>query len=188
MPTNDSDLHVHVFSHAEDRRPGEVVDAVAERAELGVEFVGQYLGSFQVYAHLQVPRADTALGDVQGIVDDLWSQGLRTEVAFEVQTSQIMGPKRRSPDFSALVRVRPDDDPFTVLERLDEHFEPLFDEDAFWYGAAVVTGRYDLLVDLGRPSFAELTKAIRGHLRKIPGIGRTDTSLADLRKKSFRRH
>ncbi|HSJ51114.1 MAG TPA: Lrp/AsnC ligand binding domain-containing protein [Actinomycetota bacterium] len=188
MQTNGDDLHFHVFSHAEDRRPGEVVDAVAENAELGVDFVGQFLGSFQVYAHLRVPPGDTALGDVQQIVDDLWPQGLRTESSFEIQPSRIMGPKRRSPDFCALVRIRPDDDPFSVLERLDDHFEPLFDEDTFWYGAAVVTGRYDLLVDLGRPSLEELGQTIRTHLREIPGIGKTDTALADLRKKSFRRH
>lgn len=187
MAMNDDDLHFHVFSHAEDRPPGQVVDDVAQKAELGVDFVGQFLGSFQVYAHLRVPPGDEALGQAQQLVEDLWPQGLRTETSFEIRTSRIMAPKRRSPDFCALVRIRPDDDPFVVLERLDDHFEPLFDEGTFWYGAAVVTGRYDLLVDLGRPSFEELVQAVRGQLREVPGIGKTDTALADLRKKSFRR-
>jgi hypothetical protein len=183
MVMNDDDVmkHFHVFSHAEDRRPSEVVAAVAELGK-GVHFVGQFIGSFQVYAHLKVPE----LADAQQLVDDLWPQGLRTETSFEVRPSTIMGPKRRSPDFCALVRVRPKDDPFTVLDRLDEHFGPLFDEDTFWYGAAVVSGRFDLLVDLGRPSLDELVETVRTDLRGVPGIGKTETSWADLRKNSIR--
>jgi hypothetical protein len=175
--------HVHVFSHAVGDSPSNVVAAVAELENTGVRFIGQFIGSFQVYAHFEVP----SLADAQQLVDDLWPAGLRTEMSTEVKVG-ILGPKRASPEFCALVRVTPDVDPGSLLDALDEKFGRLGDPD-YHYGAAVVTGRgYDLLVDLGRPSFDLLKSAVLEDLRTVDGIGRTDTSWADLSKNSFRNY
>lgn len=182
MP-NDDLLHMHTFSHSTARPPGEVVMGVGALGDRGVRFAARFLGSFQVYTH----SAFQTLADAQDLLDELWSLGLRTEQSTEVRVSRIMGPKRGSPDFCALIRIRPEVDPFTLLDRLDDYFGPLVDPDAYWYGAAVVTGRgYDLLVDLGRPSFEELFRAVLEDLRNVEGIGRTDTSWADLRKNAIR--
>jgi hypothetical protein len=121
------------------------------------------------------------------LANALWPEGVRTERSSEVGISRVRGPKRASPRFNALIRIRPEGDPFTLLESLDDEFEPRFDPDSYWYGAAVVTGRgYDVLVDLGRPSLEELTAAVLEDLRNVSGIGRTDTSWADLSVNSFR--
>lgn len=177
-------LHVHVFSSAVDVSPSNVVAEVGSFGDRGVRFVGQFVGSFQVYAHLEVPT----LGDAQQLVDDLWPSGLRTQMSTEVAVG-LFGPKRGSPNFCALVRLRPDADPFAVLDNLDAKFGPLRDPDSYGYGAAVVTGRgYDILVDLGRPTMELLVDAVLNDLRAVEGIGRTDTSWADLRKNAIRNY
>jgi hypothetical protein len=179
-------VHVHVFSQAVDRPPGQVIESIRKVAHQNVRFIGQFIGSFQVYAHIQVD----SLASAQRLASDvLWGEGLRSESSTEVRESRIMAPKRASPDFCALIRIRPDIDPFSMLDRLDDHFERLVDPETYWYGAAVVTGRgYDLLVDLGRPSFEELFEAVVRDLRAVDGIGRTDTSWADLSVNSFRNY
>ncbi|HEY7754624.1 MAG TPA: hypothetical protein VID69_00175 [Actinomycetota bacterium] len=182
MSDPDETLHVHVFSHAEDRPPGDVLGAITELNDPRVRFASQFIGSFQVYAHLEVE----SIADAQDLANSLWPQGIRTEMGVEIKVAQ-RGPKRGSPDHCALIRVRPRDDPFEVLDRIEARFEPLFDPEEYTWGAAVITGRgYDLLVDLGRPTIGQLRKAILDELREVEGIGKTDTSFADLRVNAFR--
>jgi hypothetical protein len=185
MPKREVDsVHVHVFSHANDRSPADVLNSLRSLDASALKFASTFVGSFQVYAHTEFPT----IGHAQaGFSELLWPQGVRTELSTEVAISQISAPKRNSPDFCALVRVRPQGNPFEFLNTLDDHFGELFDPDSYWYGAAVVTGRgYDLLVDLGRPSFEELMDAVANDLRAVPGLGRTDTSWADLSVNSIR--
>jgi hypothetical protein len=175
--------HVHVFSHADDRSPASIVGALAEANDPRIAFASRFIGSFQVYAHLEVP----SLADAHDLAESLWSNGIRTEMSLEILAA-LRGPKRGSPAHCALIRCRPKDDPFDVLTRIEERFEPLFDPEEYTWGAAVVTGRgYDLLVDLGRPTYEQLRETILQELRKVQGIGKTDTSFADLRDNAFRR-
>jgi hypothetical protein len=182
---SDDRFHLHVFSHAADRSPGDIVKALRELESPRVRFASQYIGSFQAYAHVEVDALDEAMR----LANELWGRGIRTETSSEVKISRINGPKRASPRYNALVRIRPDIGPFRLLDDLDDAFESRFDPDTYWYGAAVVTGRgYDLLVDLGRPTIEELAEAVLDDLRAVDGIGRTDTSWADLEENSFRRN
>ncbi len=179
MAQAEKPIQAHLFSHGEPgRRPSDVVSDAAKLLGRGVTFAGRFVGSFSVYAHVE---AD-ALKDLQDLIDGpLWDAGFRSDWSLEVQRSQIMGPKRGSPDHCALVRVRPEGDPFDLLGRLDDHFGPLYDGDTYWYGAAVVSGRgYDLLVDLGRPTWDQLRAAVLEDLRGVAGIAGTDTSVAYL--------
>jgi hypothetical protein len=176
----DGKLHVHVFSHAASFSPSETAERVSSTPE--VAFVGQFLGAFQVYAHLKVDDLQQAMQ----VVDDMWSRGLRTESSLELKVSAVRGPKRASPAFCALVRIRPQADPFVLLDRLDEYFAPRDDLKTFSYGAAVVSGRYDLLVDLGSETLEELERTVREDLQGVEGVGKTETSWADLRKNAFR--
>lgn len=181
----DGKYHVHVFTHAADHPPEDIVMAVQELNDPRVTYASQYVGSFQVYSHVAVE----SLADAMGVANALWPKGIRTETSSEVKISGINGPKRASPTFNALIRVRPEGNPLTLLDDLDSAFESKFDPDTYWYGAAVVTGRgYDLLVDLGRPTLAELVDAVLNDLRNVPGLGRTDTSWADLNVNAFRRN
>jgi hypothetical protein len=177
-------IHLHLFSHATDRPPEGIVAAIQELDSPHVLYGSQYVGSFQAYTHVTV---DT-LADSMRLANALWPKGLRTEMSSEVKISGIRGPKRASPRFNALIRIRPDGNPLAFLDELDRVLGPNFDPETYWYGAAVVTGRgYDVLVDLGRPTLEELVDAVLNDLREVEGIGRTDTSWADLDVNSFRR-
>jgi hypothetical protein len=182
----DDKIHLHVFSHATDRSPGDLVASVNELGDARVIFASQYVGSFQVYAHARVDSTE----DAMSLSNALWPAGVHTTISSEVALSQIQAPKRHSPQFSALVRVRPAGNPFDLLTALDERFEHLFDPDGgYWYGAAVVTGRgYDVLVDLGRDTLEDLVTSVLVDLREVDGLGRTDTSWSDLGVNSFRRN
>jgi hypothetical protein len=173
---------VHVFSHAVSPEPGQslsdVVQGVGRFAPDPVKFTAQFLGSFNVYTRLETPL----LADAQSfIAGPLWEVGIRSQASTELQVSRILGPKRASPDYCALVRVQAAGDPVALLNALDDTFEGKVDPDTYGYGAAVVSGRgFDLLVDLGRPSFEELKVAILEDLRGVDGIAGTDSSFAFL--------
>jgi hypothetical protein len=110
---------------------------------------------------------------------------LRSETSLIVQSSRLAAPKRGSPQNCGLVRATiADRDPFDVLEDLDKKFEQRFNEDPnhehFWYGAALVTGAYDLLIDLGADTKREINEMVAREVRGIPGIRRTVTAHAHL--------
>lgn len=177
--------HIHGFTHAADRSPEEIVAAVQALDDPRVTYGSQYIGSFQVYTHWAVDE----LADAMQLANALWPKGIHTETSSEVKISGILGPKRASPGFNALIRVRPDVNPLEFLDTLDATFSELVDPPDYRYGAAVVTGRgYDVLVDLGRPTLDELVASVLDDLRGVEGIGKTDTAWADLRENAFRRN
>lgn len=174
----DGNVDAYVFMHLFD--PGQSlrgavasVGEVARRLPSG--FVGQFVGSYAAFARLEVSSIEQLQGLISG---DLWEAGVRSEWSTNVASSRLALPKRGSPDHCALVRMRAED-PLGLLTALDDTFEPLVGED-YWYGAAVINGKYDLLVDLGRPSFDELKDALLTDLRGVEGIASTETSFAYL--------
>jgi hypothetical protein len=111
-----------------------------------------------------------------------------------IRPSRVEIPKRGSPDVCALVRARAVD-PIAVLEALDDRFEERqlvekgkpYEEREFNYGAAVVNGRYDLLIDVGSPTRRETIRLVNEEVRTIPGMGPTVTSFAHLPGNARRR-
>jgi hypothetical protein len=103
-----------------------------------------------------------------------------------IKASRLRIPKRGSPDVCALVRAMAEE-PEAVLDSLDEVFaerheaqqsRPLEERD-FNFGAAVVSGTFDLLIELGAPSRPETIELVR-EVRAVPGVGKTVTSFAHL--------
>lgn len=151
------------------KTPGDVVDDIARQP--GVRFVARFAGDFLVFAAVE----HSSFEDLQrAVTEPYWEAGLRTEWAVQTKVSQINGPKRGSPDYCAIVRARALADPNDALDALDARFEGPSNEDPaherFWYGAAVVAGRWDLLIDLGARSHEELSKIVRKDLKTVEGI------------------
>jgi hypothetical protein len=175
------DVVAYLFVSHPGRRPSEVKQALADTPDSGIYFVAEFVGAFQVFAALE----HDSVASLHAAVDAMWEAGVRSEYAVIVQPSSIKSPKRGSPRYCAMIRATAVRDPFDVLDALDDTFRERFeadepDHETFWYGAAVVTGPYDLLIDLGTDSKVELIRTIREDLRAVTGIGQTITSLADL--------
>jgi hypothetical protein len=62
-----------------------------------------------------------------------------------------------------------------------------YEERTFNYGAAIVTGRYDLLIDVGTPTFAQTRDLVKNEVRTVAGIDRTVTMFAHLPGNARRR-
>lgn len=179
MQSPERPIVLHVFSPTIEpgRSIRQVVESVGANGDQ-VKFVAHFIGSFLVYTRLETPSLEDAQAFIAG---PLWDAGVRSQTSTEIKVSNIRGPKRASPPYCALVRVRAAGSPFELLDALDERFGPKFDQDEYWYGAAVVSGRgFDVLVDLGRPSFEELWKAMVEDLLTVGGIADTDSSFAYL--------
>jgi len=168
------DVDAYVFVHAFEGRPSAVLGELIGTD--GVRFAGRFVGSFVGFGAVVAPD----LGTLQSRIDlDYWNVGVRSEWSVVVQPSDREIPKRRSPDFCALVRIRSagEVDAEALLGDLDRFYADTWEEVG--YGAAVVTGSYDLLVELGGDSLEQLWDRVRD-LRRQPGVGRTATAVAFL--------
>lgn len=148
----------------------------------GVYFVAEFVGTFVVFAAVEFDTLQELQEAISGVY---WEAGLRSETSTIVQSSRLAAPKRGSPEYCGLVRATIGDrDPFEVLEDLDRKFEQRFNEDPnhehFWYGAALVTGGYDLLIDLGADTKGKVNEMVARDVRAVPGIRRTITAHAHL--------
>jgi hypothetical protein len=168
-------VDAYVFVHAFEGRPSGVLSGLI--AAGGVRFAGRFVGSFVGFLAVEAPD----LGTLQSWIDGAyWDAGVRSESSVVVKPSQLAIPKRRSPDYCAVVRVRVANgvDPEEVLDQLDGHYGDIWEEVG--YGAAVVTGdTFDMLVELGADSLPQLWDRVRD-LRAQPGIARTATAVAFL--------
>jgi hypothetical protein len=84
------------------------------------------------------------------------------------------GPKRKSPPFCALVRVRTDDDPTAVMTEIARRFG---DADPF-QGASAIFGKADLLIELAGDTLAAVSGPVLDVIRGTPGVVWTETSFA----------
>lgn len=171
------------YGFAEGIEPGKTARQIVQEMakQPGVRFVARFIGAFPVFAvaeHATLEQAQDAIGEAYVIA------GLRTKWS-TLLVSGMSAPKRGSPDYCAIVRVRAAGNPETVLGAIDARFRDRFTGDPgherFWYGAGVVTGDdYDILVDLGVESPDELTRTLLQDLRTVEGVGDTSTSVAFL--------
>jgi hypothetical protein len=178
-------LHAFVFIDGVDPG-GNVADVVenlggAEGREFAngrVLFASVLVGAYQGFAHVRTGDGDLAA--LQRLVYyDLWAEGVRGEHAVEepVYTPEGVnalprGPKRKSPPFCALVRVRTDDDPIAVMNEIADRFG---DDDPF-QGASVTFGSADLLVELAGDSLDAVRGPVLDVIRGTPGVVWTKTS------------
>jgi hypothetical protein len=180
---------LHAFVFIDDVDPGRNVADVIE--DLGaaegrefpngrVMFASVLVGAHKGFAHVRADAGDLAA--LQRLIyQDLWAEGVRCEHAVEgpvymPQGANALpkGPKRRSPPFCALVRVRTDDDPTAVMNEIARRFG---DADPF-QGASVTFGSADLLVELAGDSLDAVRGPVLDVLRGTPGVVWTRTSFA----------
>jgi hypothetical protein len=143
-------------------------------------FASVLVGAHKGFAHVRADAGDLAA--LQRLIyQDLWAEGVRCEHAVEgpvymPQGANALpkGPKRRSPPFCALVRVRTDDDPTAVMNEIARRFG---DADPF-QGASVTFGSADLLVELAGDSLDAVRGPVLDVLRGTPGVVWTRTSFA----------
>ena len=167
--TEEGYIEAYIFErHIEEGGIGAIKRALAGAP--GVRFVGQFVGAFNLFA--RVVASD--LGELQRrIAGEYWEAGIRSDFSINLTGSLPNAPKRQSPDICALVCAQTVA-PFGLLETLNEDFLSPGD------GIAVVTAPdFDLLIDLGADTIEDVIDRVKG-LRKVPGIGRTSTAVADL--------
>ena len=175
--TADGEIEAYIFERHVDAAGFEGVKSGLSRAP-GVAFVGQFVGAFNLFA--RVVAGD--LGELQRrIANEYWEAGVRSDFSINLTGDRPAAPKRASPNICALVCAQVTQDPFDVLDALDELFL-----DVIPYGAALVTAPdFDVLVDIGGDTIEDVVDRVF-ELRGIPGIGRTSTALADLAENAIR--
>lgn len=192
---SDQEAHIDAYTFIDHvdtgKRIDEVLRDVFEQNPHTVRFTAQFSGTFIGFVAMELSGLAEAHELARGA---FWEAGMRCETAHVVQGSRFRLPKRGSPDVCALVRARAQD-PFAVLDALDGRFgerqqtEALkpYEEREFNYGAAVVSGTYDLLIDIGSTKHSKTIKLVNEEVRTIPGIDRTVTSFAHLPGNARRR-
>jgi hypothetical protein len=191
---SDKEAHIDAYTFVDHvdsgKRIDEVLRDVFEQNPDTVRFTAQFSGTFIGFVAMELPGLAEAHELARGA---FWEAGLRCETAHVVEKSRLLMPKRGSPAACALVRARAQH-PSAVLEALDDRFgerqeaawaKP-YEQREFNYGAAVVSGRYDLLIDLGSVEHSE-TVGLVNEVRSIPGVDRTVTSFAHLPGNARRR-
>jgi DNA-binding Lrp family transcriptional regulator len=178
---------LHAFVFIKDVDPGRNIADVVEDlgGPAGAEFPnGRVLfASVLVGSHIGFAHVRTGAGDLAAlqrlIYRDLWAKGVRCEHAVEGPVYQPQGinatpkgPKRGSPPFCALIRIRADDDPFAVMNELARRFG---DTDPF-QGASVLYGSADILVELAGDTLDAVSGPILDVVRGAPGVVWTETS------------
>ena len=192
---SDQEAHIDAYTFIDHvdtgKRIDEVLRDVFEQNPQTVRFTAQFSGTFIGFVAMLLPGLAEAHELARGA---FWEAGMRCETAHVVEGSRFMLPKRGSPAVCALVRARAQD-PFAVLEALDDRFgerqeaeaQKPYEEREFNYGAAVVSGAYDLLIDIGSTKHSKTIKLVNEEVRTIPGIDRTVTSFAHLPGNARRR-
>jgi hypothetical protein len=191
---SDQEAHVDAYTFIDQVEAGkriqDVLRDVFEQNPETVRFTGQFSGPFLGFLAMRISGLAEAHELANGA---FWDAGLRCETGYVIKASTLRIPKRGSPDVCALVRARADD-PEALLDSLDEVFagrheeqEPLpYEERTFNYGAAVVSGAFDLLIDVGSPTLPTTIELVR-EVRSVAGIGKTVTSFAHLPGNARRR-
>ena len=159
------------------KRIDEVLRDVFEQNPSTVRFTAQFSGNFIGCVAMMFSDLAEAHELARGA---FWDAGVRCDYAHVIKPSRIMIPKRGSPAACALVQAHAQD-PFAVLDALDDRFgerqeaewlKP-YEEREFNYGAAVVSGKYDLLIDIGSTKRSKTIKLVHEEIRTIPGISGT---------------
>lgn len=179
MPGKYDGVHSFLFLYDNDD-PETVIGELKEIVdpENGPVFFAElFEGDFRGFAHLGEDSLE-ALGDL--VDGELWSRGVRsdqdTEARFYTSSGAIkMGPKRGSPRYCAISRVRTTMRPIEVMQAIAQHF----DEAPPFIGASVVIGRFKLVVELGADDQETLDKALR-ELDGVEGVAPGERGIADI--------
>jgi DNA-binding Lrp family transcriptional regulator len=170
-------LHAFVFVDEVDPQT-DFRQAIAQARGLGparVLFAAEVVGSSLGFIHI---RADE--DDLPGLQDlifrELWDLGIRCSHCLEIKTGR-QGVKRDTPEIIAISKLRvPRGGIDDLIDALEADDSPVKDT---LKGISVVTGEWDVLVQLNGDDFETVKNAVLNDLTRIPGILDSDTLFTD---------
>ena len=170
-------LHAFVFVDEVDPQT-DFRQAIAQARGLGparVLFAAEVVGSSLGFIHIRVDDDD--LPGLQDLIfRELWDLGIRCSHCLEIKTGR-QGVKRDTPDVIAISKLRvPRDGIDDLIYALEADDSPVRDT---LKGISVVTGDWDILVQLNGPDFETVRRAVLEGLTQIPGILASDTLFTD---------
>ena len=184
MPDPYEGAHGFVFLHDDDvRAPAEVIGQLRqnlrtpEDPDRPIFFAATFQGDFAGFAHF-------AADDVEGLADLtgslLFDAGIRSDYAVEgvvhkhSQSLALKGPKRKSPRYCAICRVRTSEAPAVVLDAIAQEF----DESEPFVGGSRVIGSFQLLIELGSDEEPDLRSAVERMLG-VQGVAAAQVATTD---------
>ena len=184
MPEPYEGAHGFVFLHDDDvRAPAEVIGELRQhlrtldRPDGPIFFAETFQGDFAGFAHFAADDLE-GLAELTGSL--LFDAGIHSDYAVEgvvykhSQTSAPKGPKRKSPRFCAICRVRTSETPAVVLDAIGQEF----DESEPFVGGSRVIGTFQLLIELGSDDEPGLQAAIERMLG-VSGVAAAQVATTD---------
>jgi hypothetical protein len=171
-PDDYTGLHSFVFiDHVQEgATPEQVVEALRALGKPPIWYASTFVGDFVAFAHV---RTET-IGELQDLIEDeFWNAGVRCTWAVESRIGTF-GAKRKSPGLIALTRIK-------VQGSADAFREELVsNEGTGFVGASVITGEYDVLLQMTGDEPEDAKANIMGALEPLrDAIVRTSTAFAD---------
>jgi DNA-binding Lrp family transcriptional regulator len=168
-----SGLHAFLFiDHVEPGKTAEqVVEALRARGKPPVMYASTFVGDYVAFAHVRVET----LGELQDLIEGtVWEAGARCAWSIESHTG-MLGAKRKSPGLIALTRIKMH--PGSIDDARDRLAEN--PPESGFVGASVITGEYDILLQMTGSSPEDVKEKIQGVLSDVDGVKRTSTAFAD---------
>jgi hypothetical protein len=176
--------HGFVFLHDDDMRaPAEVISELRqnlrtpENPDRPIFFADTFQGDFAGFAHFAADDLE-GLANLTGSL--LFDAGVHSDYAVEgvvykhSRTLAPKGPKRKSPRFCAICRVRTSETPAVVLDAIGQ----AFDESEPFVGGSRVIGTFQLLIELGSDDDRSLQSAIERMLG-VSGVAAAQIATTD---------
>jgi DNA-binding Lrp family transcriptional regulator len=173
-PADYTGRHAFVFiDHVESGKTAEqVVQALREKGKPPIMYASTFVGDFLAFAHVRVRN----LAELQDLIaDTVWEAGARCTWAIESKIT-ARGAKRKSLGLIALTRIKMRQD--ADVEDARDRLAAMGDETGV-VGASVITGTYDILLQMTGASIEDVRANIRAVLADIDGVRRTSTAFAD---------
>lgn len=175
-PFDYTGVHAFLFIDQvqEGRSPEQVVEKLREAGKPPIMYASTFVGDFVAFAHVRVE----SLGDLQNLIDGtIWEAGARCTWGLESPVSTL-GAKRKSPGIIALTRIKVK--PGTADDARNSLAEAGDMEGTGFVGASVITGEYDILLQMTGGSLEDAKSNIMNALIPIQDVVmRTSTAFAD---------
>lgn len=171
-PADYTGLHAFLFiDHVEPGKTAEeVVRALREKGRPPIMYASTFVGDYVAFAHVRVNN----LGELQDLIEDtIWQAGARCTWGVESKITTL-GAKRRSPGLIALTRIKMQP---TLIDQARESLAEA--RSPGFVGASVITGEYDILLQMTGDSIEDVKANIGGALSGIEGVVRTSSAFAD---------
>jgi hypothetical protein len=165
---------VHAFVLIDQVEPGKTPeDVVAALRTLGkppIMYASAFVGDFVAFAHVRA-RTIRHLQDL--MADPIWNAGARCSWHTESPITTL-GAKRKSPGLISLTKVKMRSGTAKAARSVLVSREP-----QGFVGVSVVSGHFDLLLQMTGESIEEIEERLGAALTDIDGVVRTSTSFAD---------